>query len=486
MSDQLLVAQTPSDTAPAAVIEGGRRRRRGVHRLVWFAIAAAVLAVSVVWVVATDMRPSYDAFGWLDWGRQTLHWNLNTDGAPSWKPLTFLFTLPYALLGANPQAWLWMITATAAAAASSVFAARIAYRLIGPTPNRPWARWCGAIFAGVSVLGIQGLSELVLIANSDPMLATLFLAAIDAHLCRRRGLALLALVLVGLGRPEAWALVALYAAYLWRAQPSMRILAVAGVLALPASWFIVPALTSHSWLHAGDLALNSKNVIHGSKLVGVFNRLRELYELPMQLAVLGAIVYAAVRRERAWLGVAAAALLWVVIEVAFAYHGWSAVSRYLLEPAAVLIVLAGAGVGRLLAYEPRLPGLLRWAPVIPVVLLVAALVPTARSRARVTHGELHAARHAARELTRLEAVIASLGGAARLKACGQPVTLLGYQSELAWALGMNVGEVGYKPGVSINRGTPIILFKPHDAGWQVRPYHTTAACAALRTDSAMD
>ena len=192
---------------------------------------------------------------------------------------------------------------------------------------------------------------------------------------------------------------------------------------------------------------------------------------------------AALRRDRTWFGLAGAAVLWVVIEIVFAYHGWSAVPRYLFEPAAVFVALAGAGVGWVLAYEPPGPVLWRWAPVVLVVVLVAALVPDARSRADLVHAELHAARRAAKEMTRLEAVIAKLGGAARIRACGQPVTLLGYQSELAWAVGMNVGEVGYKPGVSIRRGTPIVLLKPHDGGWQVRPYHTSSSCDRLRTDS---
>ena len=49
-------------------------------------------------------------------------------------------------------------------------------------------------------------------------------------------------------------------------------------------------------------------------------------------------------------------------------------------------------------------------------------------------------------------------------------------------------NVGYKPGRSINKGNPIVLFKPHLGGWQVRPIHTLpanrAACSSLRTDTA--
>lgn len=453
----------------------------------WCAVAIAVVVMAVMWVVLTRMRPSYDAFGWLVWGRQAFEWNLNTDGAPSWKPLTFVFTLPYALAGATPQMWLWMITAAAGALAGAVFAARIAFRLTGSSPSRPWAPFAAAAFAALGVLGINGYSELVLIANSDPIVVSLCLAAIDAQLSGRPRLALVMIVLAAMGRPEAWVFAVLYVVWLWRTRPSLRVMGLAGLVVIPAAWFIVPALTSHDWLSAGDLALNSKNAIHGNKILGVFGRLLGLYELPMRLAVAFALAQAALRRDRVWLMLAAAALTWVVIEVAFAYHGWSAVPRYLIEPAAVLVVLAGAGVGRALAYEPAAGGAVtRWAATALVLVLVVALIPAARSRARVTHGELHAARSAALELTRLQAVIGKVGGATRIRSCGQPVTLVGKQSEVAWAVGLNVGNVGYRPGRSIDEGIPIVVIKPHDDGWQVRPFHTAAdaGCRELRTDSA--
>ncbi len=97
-----------------------------------------VAIVSALFVVISDMRPSYDGFGFLVWGRQVLHWNLNTDGAPSWKPLPFLFTLPYAVAGRG-QMWLWMGTAVAGAVAGSVFAARVAFRLTGGVGTGPSA-----------------------------------------------------------------------------------------------------------------------------------------------------------------------------------------------------------------------------------------------------------------------------------------------------------------------------------------------------------
>jgi hypothetical protein len=451
------------------------------------AVAVLVIVVSTLFVVLTGMRPGYDAFGWLVWGRQLLHWNLNTDGAPSWKPMTFLFTLPYALAGRGAM-WLWMVTAVAGAFAGCVLAGRIAYRLAGPFPGRRYAPYVAAGFAGVGVLGIDGYSHQVLIANSDPMNVTLCLAAIDCHLSKRPRLAFAMLVLASLGRPEAWAFAGLYALWAWRAVPSMRALAVVGVALIPALWFVIPALTSKSWFTPGALALNAPTIIHGSKITGVIDRLRSLYELPMQLAALAGLGIALARRDREPLALAAAACLWVVIEIGFALYGWPATARYLFEPAAVVVVIAGGAVGRVLAYAPRHPHVLRWVGPAAVVVLIATLVPTARLRERITRAEIIEARADAKQFNRLQAVIAKDGGGARIRACGQPVTQVGSQSTLAWAVGLNVGNVGYKPGRSIDRGLPIVLFEPHLLGWQVRPVHArpgdAASCARLKTDTA--
>ena len=499
MPEAVLATPAPAETGrPEPLVVTGHHRL-GRRLSAWLAVAPAVIGIAVAWILLTHMRPSFDAFGWLDWGRQVLHWNLNTDAAPSWKPLPFLFTFPYALAGPNAQLWLWMITATATAGASSVFAARIAFRLAGPASGRPWARWIAALFAGVGVLAagptatsgrdLNSFVHQVLIANSDPMVQSLCLAAVDAHLCRRRRLALILLLLAGLGRPEAWAFVVLYAAYLWRADPAARGLAVASVLAIPAAWFIVPGLTSHSWFIAGDRALGSQYQVHGFKAAGVIARLRSLYPLPAQLALLVALGLALVRRDRSWFALFAAAALWVIVEIGFAYHGWSAVPRYLLEPGALLVVLAATGVGWVLAYAPpgraALHGVLLAAELAALVGFVVALVPAANRLVHAVQPQLPIARRADTQLSRLEAVIAIDGGPAAIKRCGQPVTQNDKQSELAWAIGLNVGKVGFAPGRAIASGLPIVYFWPHDSGWRVRPFHVTARCEALRTDSAV-
>jgi hypothetical protein len=483
VTDTTISAHPGGHAAP-----GSRARTRGpfldlLSRHRWWVVAVVLVLVSIAFVVATRMRPEYDAYGWLVWGRQALHGNLNTDGAPSWKPLTFLFTFPYALAGQG-QPFLWMVTAVAGALAGSVFAARLAYRLTGPCPERRYAPYIAGAFAGLGLLGISTYWRLILISNSDLMVVSLCLGAIDFHLSERPRVAFACLVLASFGRPEAWFFTALYAVWAWRAHPKSRPLLVGGLVLIPALWFGVSALTAKSWFRAGDLALNSVNVIHGNKITGVIGRLFGLYEAPMWIAAAIGLGFAIARRQRAVVVMAIAAVAWVIIEIGLALHGWSAVPRYLIEPGAVMVVIAGIGVGRLVALAPDGAPALRWVGPVLALILLGTLLPAGRDRARIARDEVENRRAAGTQIDRLHAVIDRDGGPSKILACGQPVSVVGFQSTLAWEVGLNVGNVGYRPGRSIDSGKPIVLFKPNGLGWHVRPIHTSVACAALKADTA--
>jgi hypothetical protein len=440
-------------------------------------VGGVLVAAGLVTIV-TRAKPSYDSMGWMVWGRQVLHWNLNTDGAPSWKPLAFLFTLPYALTGHRLQLTLWTLTAIGSGLAAALLAGRIAYRLTPPAPERRWAPIVGAIVATLGVLSMGGYVHLMLITNSDPLILALLLGAIDCHLSRRHRLAFALIWLAGLGRPEIWAFELLYGLWCWRAVPAMRPLVIVGVLATPLCWFSVPGLTSKSWFTPGDLALGQKTAIHGNKIVGVFNRLRGLTGVPLQIAVAVSLMLAAWRRDRVALGLAATALVWFVVEVAFALHGWSAVARYLIEPGAVLLIGVGIGVGTVLAHAPPASRLERWIGPVAVLALLVSLIPFARNTTRFDHGLVSQAHFDATRIDRLGDVVAADGGARAIRRCGQPVGLLAYQSTLAWELDMNVGSVGYKPGAAIDSGQPIVFFKPQGEGWIVHATHSAPATAA--------
>ena len=257
-----------------------------------WATAVVLLVVSVVLVAWARTRPSYDAYGWLVWGYQTLHGTLDLGGAPSWKPLTYLFTVPLALFG-HYEMWLWMFFSTAVALAGAVFAGRIAYRLSGggavkedePALTR-YAPIAAAIFAGAAVLGLQQYMHYVLSFQSDPMLVTFVLAAIDMHLLGKYRWTLVFGVLATLGRPEAGPWLALWGLWAWIKLPSMRWMLVAGALVVAFGWFGIPTITNHRPLLAGDLAQKSPRALRHNQFFGTLGRFRDLEYTPVWIAAL--------------------------------------------------------------------------------------------------------------------------------------------------------------------------------------------------------
>ena len=189
------VVADPEAPDPTLAPESAPWTLRGFMRAhPWWTTAVAVVIVAAILVVWARTRPSFDAFGWLVWGHQTLHAALDLGGAPSWKPLPYLFTVPFALAG-HYQLWLWMLFSVAVALGGAVFAGRIAYRLSGggdPPPGGAssidrFAPIAAAIFAGAAVLGLQDYFHYILSVQTDPMLVTLTLGAIDCISCAATG-----------------------------------------------------------------------------------------------------------------------------------------------------------------------------------------------------------------------------------------------------------------------------------------------------------
>jgi hypothetical protein len=441
-----------------------------VRRHPGWATAIGLVAFSTVLVAWARTRPGFDPYGWLVWGHQTLSASLDTNAAPSWKPLPYLFTVPYALAG-HYQMWLWMITSVAISLSGVVFAGRIAYRLTRAPPERRWAGIAAAGFAGVALLGITDYSHYVLSAQSDPMIVALCLGAIDCHLSGRPRWAFVLGGLASLGRPEVWPFFGLYAIWAWRAVPAMRWLIAGGIVALGLLWFGIPALTSRTPFVAASNALDSGRALRGDKVTGTISRFLGLYAFPLELAALLSVVLALRRRDRVTLVLAGGVVAWVVIEIAFALHGWPGLPRYMFEAGGVMIVIAAVGVGRLLADPPRWGGVPAWAGALVVAVLVLGLVPAAISAARSEHQDLRSQHARTAELNRLVGVVRHLGGAARLRGCGEPLTRLEYQTVLAWTLRVNVAMVGYKYSEAVARGTPIVLFTPQPGGWNVQAVH---------------
>jgi hypothetical protein len=465
----------------------------------WWTTTVLVALLSMILVVYARTRPSYDAYGWLVWGYQTVHLSLDLGGAPSWKPLTYLFTVPFAVFG-HYEMWLWMFFSAAVALAGAVFAGRIAYRVSGGGVAKPedppmarYAPLAAAIFAGAAVLGLQDYMHYILSFQSDPMLVTFTLAAIDMHMLGKYRWTLVLGVLATLGRPEAGPWLALWGLWAWIRLPSMRWMLVAGALVVAFGWFGIPTITNHRPLLAGDLAQKSPRALRHNQFFGTLGRFKDLEYIPVWIAVALTLVVAGMRRNRLILTLAAGAVGWVLVEIAFAYHGWPALGRYMFEPGAVAAVLAGVGVALVLAELPRLRrGAPRWAGIPAVAVLVGVLVPGAIARIRTERHDLHHERARTHQIALLATTTRLLGGARHIANCGQPVTDVAYASALAWVYHRNVGSVGglqqHVEGAELrNPALPKVLIKPvARGGWSVLPWHTrssqVARCRGLHAE----
>jgi hypothetical protein len=457
-----------------------------------------LVLLSVILVQWAGTRPSYDAYGWLVWGHQTLHLTLDLGGAPSWKPLPYLFTVPYALAG-HYELNLWMITCVTVSLAGAVFGGRIAYRLTldeetgapGAPSYRRFAPIVAAVFAGAAVLGLEDYMHYILSVQSDPMIVSFTLAAIDSHLSDRPRLAFLLGVLASLGRPEAWPFLGLYSLWLWRRMPSTRWLVGAGLALIAFMWFGIPTITNGRPLVAGQLAQLSPRALRENKILGTIGRFTELEYLPIWIAALLTVAVAFLRRNRLVLLLAAGSVVWVIVEIAFALHGWPALPRYVMPAAGVAAVLAGVGVGWVLLEAPRLrAGLPRWAGVPVVVLLAATLVPGALARMHTERRDLKHERGRTHEIELLQTTINTLGGYQHIRNCGEPVSNVEYVSPLAWLVKLDVGFVGHRPDYELHQKYPIVLFTPLvHGGWAVRPVHTrphqVARCRGLNASYAV-
>ena len=451
-------------------------------------VALGVVALAVIFVVASGVRPAYDAYGWLVWGRQASHLQLDTSAPPSWKPLTFLFTFPYTLLFGRQALWLWMVTAVAAGFAAPVSGARLAFRLSSAGAARGWPAYIAAALGAAAVLGIEGYWHFLMIATADPMMVALTLGAIDAALSGRPRLAWLLLLLLCLGRPEAVVALLACGGWLWWRRPAMRRDVALGLLALAVLWLGMAELTSGNWMVAGEVLGNTTRPLPGNKLLAVMRGFVGLYELPMQLAVLSTLAAALLLRERRWLLLFAAAASWLITDIAMAIHGWGIAPRYMLEPAAVAVVLVCAAAGRALATRPG-KLLLRASLLVVVAGWLATMAPQARMRARLVHNGILLGRTWARQIRRLHDAIAQEGGPKRIIACGGAVTTVAFQSILAWELDENVSDVSQDPRASLATGQAIVLFTPVYAGWRISAVHAPAshdpaACRGLALSTA--
>jgi len=104
--------------------------------LVMAGVALVIAALSLL----IPSTPSYDPWAWLVWGREIAHFDLQTTGGPTWKPLPVIFTTVFSLFGkAAPDLWL-VVDLTAEPQADAASAVRQTAAVATRRPMRRFAR----------------------------------------------------------------------------------------------------------------------------------------------------------------------------------------------------------------------------------------------------------------------------------------------------------------------------------------------------------
>jgi hypothetical protein len=412
----------------------------------WRALVLGCLALAALSLLVTR-QPTYDPWAWIIWGRETLHLDLVTTTGPSWKPLPWLFTTPFALFGdAAPQ--LWLVVARAGGFLAFAMAFRLAARLAGPL--------AGVIAAGSRVLADEFIRNFFR-GNSEGLLVALCLWAIERHLDHRRRDAFLLIFAAALLRPEVWPFWGLYGAWIvasaWQRHPprvELALFAGTGV-ALALLWFVPEYLGSGDILRAASRARqpNPDSAAYAARpFVEVFRRSSGVLSLPVYAGALIAVAGALASwwRHRTGilrLAVAGAATVLMVAVAAMTQAGFAGNLRYVALPASVVCVLAGVGWVDALAWLRRRSGVR--AAAIGALVAAAAWLPWAVHDWRSLQVSWHKVVFEAELYDDLANAIDGAGGEAAIRRCGSVYTGPFDVLNVAWELGLHADEVQISP-----------------------------------------
>lgn len=388
--------------------------------LVGCALGAALLSLA-------PAALGYDPWGWLVWGREAARLDLATGTGLSWKPLPVLLTAPISLLGdLAPAAWLYAVRF--AGLLSLVLAFRLASRLGGRTAGT---------LAAVALLLLPGWMQYLARGNLEPVLAALALGAATAYLDGRRPAAFVLLSALALARPEAWPLLALLAAQLWRSRPGARPLVVGAAAAVPALWFGPDWLAAGDPLAGGSVARAAPEAValqaSDQPLLEALRRALELVLAPLWVA---ATALAARRPSPAVRVLVLSCFGWIAGVVALAGAGYAGLGRFSLPAAAVLAAL---GAGAAVDLVGRAPRALRVAA--PAGLAVLLALSAAPRLDRIDDGW----RDAGRRADALDTLVASLqraGGWRAVTACRRIAVDGTFRTALAWRYDLELGRLG--------------------------------------------
>ena len=407
------------------------------------AVVAVCLALAAASLLAAG-EPVYDAWAWLVWGRELAGLGLDTSSGPSFKPLPVALTTVLSLAGDAAPA-LWLVLVRAAWLLGFVLAGALAWRLTADLQRR--LRIVATAFAALSLLLLadsftmwtrQGLAGM-----SEPLLVALVLAAVLAALDGRTPAALALALLAALVRPEVWPLLGAYGLWCARREPALRPWLAACAVAVPALWVAPDLLTSG----AGGASAGERAVRGGGA------PLHELFEVFTRAAVMPLLVawplaaFAVARaRDPLARALAACAFAWIAIVAVMAAAGFPGLPRFMAPAIALVGVLAGVGLARLLALglesgAAAAPSRSRTVVAVALAAVLAgALVELPDRIGELPHAVTSTAR-IARSHDRLRDLARDVGRTELLR-CGRLATSdVLVRTALAWELRVPLSEV---------------------------------------------
>jgi hypothetical protein len=297
------------------------------------------------------------------------------------------------------------------------------------------------------------------------MLIGAVLWSVDRLLAGRHGSAFVLGVAASLIRPEAWPFILALGVWLWMRRPDLRALVVVGWLSIPVLWFGPPWIGSGQPFLAASHAKSYNGNLGSDRFASVLGR-----GVNVQLWAAIVLALAAValawwrRRDRVVLGLGACALAWWVIVVGMTLDGYPGLQRFYLPAAAVICVLAGAGVVAVAAlvasggFASRVGSSAVAAGVAAVLVVVCGALAT--GRVSNAWAQRAAAQRAVTRLDELSRAVAAIGGHTGVYPCRTSYAAVnhGVQTALAWKLHVTLGRVG-----TAMRHQGLDFVGPHDA-----------------------